>query len=1194
MSKNAAILVVDDDPALLRATSAVLASAGHTVHEARSAAEALEKVKTCSPDLVLVDVVLPDMSGLEVSRRIKADSSLTDIIVVLMSCLRTDSTSQAEGLEGGADDYIARPVSNRELVARVHGFLRTKRAEAALRASLERSQQQQAVVAAVATSPHLAAGDVPELALQLTELAAKALGVERVGVWLCDDDGNELRCVDLYEDSAGRHSAGAVLQRHEYQNEFDALSAAKYVDADDPLTDPRTAGYVAGYLKPLRITSMLDAVIRSAGRILGTLCFEHVERTHRWEPDEIAFACQLADQVALAIMNQARRKAEEALRESEERNRSIVAALPDLLFRISADGRFIDCRANSPELLLLPPHQVIGRRIAEILPPDLAHLTEKRVREALDSGQLQVYEYSLTLEGHAHWFEARMTTSGANSVLALIRDITTRKLAERALRESAQKWNTTFDAIGDCMALMDTEQNILQCNRAFAEYLERPLSEIIGRKCYSLVHTDGRPAEGCPFDRTLHSKRRETMEMQVNGRSFEVLVDPILSEDGEITGIVHILAETTERTQVMDALRRSEERYRTLVEGMAEGLIAGDNDDRIQYVNARFCQMIGRDPEELIGKVGYEVFAPEDERESIRAKTRLRQRGVSDTYETRMTTEDGREIWVSICGSPVYGPDGAVVGSIGLVTDVTQRRLAEEELRESEGRFRAAFEGLHDAVTIVTEDGKFLDCNQRALEMFRVESKARFIARRPADFSPPFQPDGRESVTASRERLREVLEKDGFVRFEWLHQRADGEAFPAEVVLTTYQRGGRSIIQGVIRDITARRRAEEEREKLQGQLLHAQKMEAVGLLAGGVAHDFNNMIQVILGHTDMALGQVASVDPLLADLEEIRTAAQRSAALTRQLLAFARKQIVTPKVLDLNATVEGTLKMLRRLIGEDIALSWKPGAGLWSVKMDPSQVDQVLANLCVNARDAIRGVGEVAIETKNVTVDEACCADRAGFVPGSYVQLSVSDDGCGMDKETLGRVFEPFFTTKGVGEGTGLGLSTVYGIVKQNEGFIDAYSEPGAGTVITIYLPSQGEGVQEEEQEKGSGVRRGGGETVLLVEDDGAILRMGARMLEGLGYRVVTAGTPWDAIRQAERAGEIDLLITDVVMPEMNGRELARRIGGMKPGLRCLYMSGYTADVIAHRGVVDAGVRFLQKPFTLEELARKVREALVG
>jgi two-component system cell cycle sensor histidine kinase/response regulator CckA len=406
--------------------------------------------------------------------------------------------------------------------------------------------------------------------------------------------------------------------------------------------------------------------------------------------------------------------------------------------------------------------------------------------------------------------------------------------------------------------------------------------------------------------------------------------------------------------------------------------------------------------------------------------------------------------------------------------------------------------------------------------------------------------------------------------------------------------GGKPVrVCGTHLDVTDRKRAEEERERLHGQLMQAQKMESIGQLAGGVAHDFNNMLGVILGHTTMALESISRGDPLHGTLTEIHKAAQRSAELTRQLLAFARKQNVTPKVVDLNTTVGGTLSFLQRLIGEDIRLEWVPSAGLWPVRIDPTQVDQVLANLCANSRDAISGGGSVTIEAANVLFDPAYCDHHPGYASGQYVCLSVSDTGVGMSAEIQAHVFEPFFTSKGLGKGTGLGLATVYGIVKQNNGFISVYSEVGQGTTFRVYFPRYTGSGAAVRPRGPSGAPRGGGETLLVVEDEPSILKMAVRMLEGLGYTVLSAASPGEALRVAdERKGAIHLLLSDVVMPGMNGLELSRRLRSRFPGVRVMLMSGYTANVIARHGALDKDMGFVAKPFSVHELAAKVREAL--
>ena len=397
----------------------------------------------------------------------------------------------------------------------------------------------------------------------------------------------------------------------------------------------------------------------------------------------------------------------------------------------------------------------------------------------------------------------------------------------------------------------------------------------------------------------------------------------------------------------------------------------------------------------------------------------------------------------------------------------------------------------------------------------------------------------------------------------------------------------------VLHSDEARKVSEQKQKALEGQLIQAQKMDSVGRLAGGVAHDYNNMLSIIVGYTEMSLEDLSLDDPLYGNLTEIFSAARRSTEITRQLLAFARQQTIAPKVLQLNELVENMLKMLRRLIGEDIDLAWRPGEDVWPVKMDPSQVDQILINLCVNARDAIADVGKITIETRNIRFDRAYCADHAGFVPGDYILLAVSDDGTGMASDTLDKVFEPFFTTKKLGKGTGLGLATVYGIVKQNKGFVNVYSELEEGTTIKIYLARYTGQSLGEALEPGGEMPLGRGETLLMVEDDEAILTLGKKMRENLGYNVLTASVPGDAMALAqESAGGIHLLITDVVMPEMNGRDLANGLQSLYPDLKVIFMSGYTANVIAHRGVLDEGVNFIAKPFSQKDLALKVRTVL--
>ncbi|MCP3941240.1 MAG: response regulator [Desulfobacteraceae bacterium] len=540
---------------------------------------------------------------------------------------------------------------------------------------------------------------------------------------------------------------------------------------------------------------------------------------------------------------------------------------------------------------------------------------------------------------------------------------------------------------------------------------------------------------------------------------------------------------------------------------------------------------------------------------------------------------------------PVKDENGKVTGVIETAFDITEIKRMQLAFLKSESLLceaqRLAHIG-HWELDLQTEQLLWSDEIYRIFEICPSEFEASYEA-----FLRVIHPDDRKLV--NKVYTESVKNKEPYVidhRLLFLDGRIK---FVQERCRTYYDDKGKPVRSlGTVQDITERKLVEEENKQLQVKFVQAQKMESVGRLAGGVAHDFNNMLCVILGHLDLVFDQIDSTHPLYSTLEQIQKAGQRSANLTRQLLAFARQQPIAPIILDLNCIVDDMLKILNRLLGEDIDLAWIPAADLGQVRLDPTQVDQILANLCVNARDAIVGVGKITIETQNFVFGEEYCVQNPGFFPGAYVMLAVSDNGCGMDQETLSRLFEPFFTTKKLGTGTGLGLATIYGIVKQNDGFINVYSEQGRGATFRIYLPQYEGECEEDLVEDVSQPIQIGTETILVVEDEIMILNFCSKMLEKFGYRVLTADNPADALRLAKKHGEdIDLLITDVVMTQMSGSDLASKLVANFPGLKILYMSGYTANVIAHHGILEDGIIFLQKPFAAKELAAKVRAAMI-
>lgn len=656
--------------------------------------------------------------------------------------------------------------------------------------------------------------------------------------------------------------------------------------------------------------------------------------------------------------------------------------------------------------------------------------------------------------------------------------------------------------------------------------------------------------------------------------------------------VAHIFIQGERQRAAVHALAESEARFRSLAELAPVGIAISNLQNDALYISPKFVEMFGYDQHD-IGTVEdwWPLAYPDPE---------LRER-VRGEWGSALENARGTRNEVLPMEYPVTCKDGTVrhiefrVSSSGelyyiVFTDVTARKQMENSLRESEQRFRSFVENANDIVYAIDADGVFTYVSPN-WPHFMGEPGDAAIGQHAELYVHPddrhicdrFVREMRSTNAPQRSREYRVHRRDGTVRW---HVSNGAPARDGDGEVTSYV--------CIARDVTEAKEAEAEREKLHAQLSQSQKMESVGRLAGGVAHDFNNMLSVILGHTDLALELVGKSSQLHADLEEIRKAAKRSADLTRQLLAFARRQTVAPQILNLNATVLPTLNMLRRLIGEDVELRWNPAAELEPVRIDPAQVDQILANLVVNARDAIdRTGGVVVIETTMADLDEDYCAHHPGFAPGRYVSLTVTDNGRGMDEATRAQIFEPFFTTKEVGEGTGLGLATVYGVVKQNNGFINVYSEPGHGTSFRIYLPAYEIASAAENHVAIEAPDLGGKETVLLVEDEPSLLALTTRMLDGLGYQTIAAPTGAEALRLAEQhTGNIDLLITDVVMPGMNGRDLARSLAEQYPNLRTVFMSGYTANVIARQGILEDGVNFLQKPFSREQLGRKIREAL--
>lgn len=635
-----------------------------------------------------------------------------------------------------------------------------------------------------------------------------------------------------------------------------------------------------------------------------------------------------------------------------------------------------------------------------------------------------------------------------------------------------------------------------------------------------------------------------------------------------------------------------------ILEFIPVGILVCDVETKqIMLASSAMCRMCGFARKELVGQ-SIKLIHPTSDWDHIHTEFMRMAEGKS-TYADHIAIrrKDGAIFPAEVRGSTILLQKRDAL--VGVFTDISERVLsmrqreqAEAALRQSEQRFLDIMHASDEPIVLVGPN-QFHDCNAAAAKAMGYPTREAFLKLDRRQTAPPTQPDGEDSITKAK-RYEEIVLTRGFVRFEWMHRHADGHDFPADVSLTHIIHNGTSMIYCVWRDLTEARKMEEEREILQMQLLQAQKMDSVGRLAGGVAHDFNNMLGVILGNTELAMESVGEDHSVYLELDEIRSAAKRSADLTRQLLAFARKQDVSPQVLDLNEVVQGMLKMLLRLIGEGVDLIWEPAPEPCSVFMDPSQIDQILANLCVNARDAISGSGKITIATGVTEFQQEINDGNMQIDPGKYITLSVSDNGSGMDEATISQLFEPFFTTKKLGQGTGLGLSTVYGIVKQNHGFIKIDSELDRGSTFILHLPlHMGAKATTSDGAKPDETAMTGTETILLVEDELAILDLTRRILENQGYNVLASPLPSEAIARVEKLGrQIHLLLSDVIMPEMSGQHLAQELKKLQPGMRCLFMSGYTSNIVARHGVIQSDVHFIQKPFTSYSLSVAIRKAL--
>jgi two-component system, cell cycle sensor histidine kinase and response regulator CckA len=762
-----------------------------------------------------------------------------------------------------------------------------------------------------------------------------------------------------------------------------------------------------------------------------------------------------------------------------------------------------------------------------------------------------------------------------------------RLAAETQMRRSERDYRVLFEsAVVPIVIFEPGSERILQANNAACELYGVAPGSLVGASLRDFTKDIARGEEQIA-ELLLSGTCRtfESVHRTRNGKEINVVVSSSIIRYHGRKAILSFNRDVTERKRAEEALLR----LRQAVDSSGEVVFMTDQEGVITFINRAFTETYGYKSEDVVGKTTPRILksgrvGPEAYQEFW--KMLLKKRSVQGEFVNK--TKDGRSLTVDASVSAILDPSGNISGFLAIQRDVTERKRAEAALRESEDRYRDLVEHSQDLICIHDLEGRLLSINPSPAKILGY-SREEMVGMPMREF---LVPEVRGQFEAYLERIRRNGEDAGLLRV----RTRDGKERIWEYNNSLRTEGlPQPIVRGLAHDITERLEAKKALKKAEEQFLQAQKMDAVGRLAGGVAHDFNNLLTVINGYSDLLLESVPPDSPQRSPLEEIKRAGDRAAALNRQLLTFSRKQIFMPTVLDLNAIVEGMRKMLRRLIGEDIEFVARPGKPLGRIKADSGQVEQVIMNLAVNARDAMPKGGKLTIETANVELDQEYARVYPFVTPGKYVLLALSDTGYGMDAETQSHIFEPFFTTKERGKGTGLGLSTVYGIVKQSGGHVNVYSEVGHGTIFKVYFPRIDAPVEVDSKKNGAAAQVTGTETVLLVEDEPSVCSLAVQALRTNGYTVLAAANSEEALQLSARHPEvIHLLLTDVIMPGRNGRELAESLKGLRPEMKVLFISGYTADAIAQHGILEEGVSFLPKPFTPRDLLAKLRQTLDG
>ena len=875
-----------------------------------------------------------------------------------------------------------------------------------------------------------------------------------------------------------------------------------------------------------------------------------------------------------------------ALEECDARRRGLLDSALDSIICTDEQARITDFNAAAERTFRISRSSVLGKDLADIIFP--APLRDRHRRELFSSAVAGVDVVGNRLETRgmcsdgsefpAEITVTRIVTQSKRTFTVYVRDLTARKRAEQAVVWLAAVVESSQDAIIG----KDLDGKIISWNKGAELMYGYTAQEAIGRHISFLSPADSEP--DTEIQTELRAGRQianlETTRVGKGGNLLNVslTISPVRDADGTVIGGSVIARDVTASKLLQKALRKANE---TSVYASPVPIIAADVERRVTLWNPAAERLFGWRESEVLGKPN-PIIPDEGVEHAALLHRRLLAGETLNGVEVRRVRRDGRVVNISLSASPLWGPNRTVRGIVGFLTDITDRKFAEEALRQAEEKYRSIFENSAHGIYQATPGGEYMSANPALARMLGFVSPEELVAAR-ADIHNQERVDPELHT-----RFVSLMQEQGAVRnFEYQAYRKDGKViWVSENAHAIRDTDGEIVyFEGTVHDITQQREMEQ-------QLRQMQKIEAIGRLAGGVAHDFNNILMAISSYAELLVRKMDALDPNRRYVNEIDKAMNRGASLTQSLLAFSRKQVLSPRVVDLNTLVAQQTDMLKRLIGENIELRFAPGAGLGKVHVDPGQLEQVVMNLVINARDAMPGGGEIVITTEKSAAEDGGKSSRPLRVTGDCVMLTVSDNGSGMDAETVSHLFEPFFTTKEQGKGTGLGLATVFGIVKQSSGYIDVESKPGLGTSFRIYFPETKETAQDSSDEPLPALY--GTETILLVEDEEAVRESTAEYLAEQGYRVLIASRGAEALGMAAQYCQpIHLMLTDLVMPHMSGKELAKRITGLHPEIKVVFMSGYSNNLLSdQQQMLDPRYSLLQKPFRLTELGNFIRRAL--